>query len=35
VLLQLNKYKRDRWYVIPFQSKGKDVTDSKNIVRLQ
>jgi len=35
VLLQLGKYKRDRWYVIPFQSKGKDVTDSKNIVRLQ
>ncbi|HSV96194.1 MAG TPA: AsmA-like C-terminal region-containing protein [Spirochaetota bacterium] len=35
VLLQLNKYKRDRWFVIPFQSKGKDVSDSKNIIRLQ
>ncbi len=35
VLLQLSKYKRDRWYVIPFQSKGKDVSDSKNITRLQ
>ncbi len=35
VLFQLSKYKRDRWYVIPFQSKGKDVSDSKNIVRLQ
>ncbi|MGV7928443.1 MAG: AsmA-like C-terminal region-containing protein [Spirochaetota bacterium] len=35
VLLQLSKYKRDRWYVIPFQSRGKDVSDSKNITRLQ
>ncbi len=35
VLFQLSKYKRDRWYVIPFQSRGKDVSDSKNIVRLQ
>ncbi len=34
VFLQLNKYKRDRWYVIPFQARGMDIVSSKNIVRL-
>ncbi len=34
IFLQLNKYKRDRWYLLPFQAKGKDVTDSRNIKKL-
>lgn len=34
VFIQLGKYKRDRWYVIPFRARGKDITDSKNITRL-
>jgi hypothetical protein len=34
VFLQLSKYKKDRWYVIPFRSRGKDITDSKNLKRL-
>ena len=33
--LQLNKYKRGGWYSIPFQIKGKDITESKNITRLR
>jgi hypothetical protein len=33
-LLQINKYKKGNWYVIPFQAKGKDITDSKNIKKL-
>jgi len=34
-LLQLNKYKQGRWYVIPFEAKGKDITEGKNIKRLR
>lgn len=34
IFLQLNKYKRGRWYLLPFQAKGKDVTDSRNIKKL-
>ncbi len=34
VFIQLSRYKRDRWYVIPFRDRGKDITDSKNITRL-
>ncbi len=34
VYLQLGKYKKGRWYVIPFVSRGKDVTDSKNLTRI-
>ncbi|HDP79313.1 MAG TPA: AsmA family protein [Spirochaetes bacterium] len=34
VFLQLGKYKKGRWYIIPFESRGNDITDSKNIKRL-
>lgn len=34
-LLQLNQYKQGRWYVIPFEAKGKDITEGKNIKRLR
>lgn len=34
VLLQLNKYKRNKWYVIPFELKGKDLSDTKNLKML-
>lgn len=34
IFLQLNKYKRDNWYLLPFQAKGKDITDGRNIKKL-
>lgn len=34
IFLQLNKYKRDHWYLLPFQAKGKDITDGRNIKKL-
>jgi len=34
-LLQLTQYKQGRWYVIPFEAKGKDITKGKNIKRLR
>jgi uncharacterized protein involved in outer membrane biogenesis len=32
--LQLAKYKKGGWYSIPFEVRGKDITDSKNMRRL-
>lgn len=34
-LLQLSQYKQGRWYVIPFEAKGKDISKGKNIKRLR
>jgi hypothetical protein len=32
--IQLAKYKKGGWYSIPFEVRGKDITDSKNMRRL-
>lgn len=34
-LLQLSKYKKGRWYIIPFRAQGKDIFDGKNIKQVQ
>ncbi|HOJ30017.1 MAG TPA: AsmA-like C-terminal region-containing protein [Spirochaetota bacterium] len=34
-LLQLAKYKKGRWYIIPFRAQGKDIFEGKNIKQVQ
>ncbi len=34
-LLQLAKYKKGRWYIIPFRAQGKDIFDGKNIKQVR
>ena len=34
-LLQLAKYKKGRWYIIPFTAQGKDIFEGKNIKQVQ
>lgn len=34
-LLQLAKYKKGRWYIIPFKAKGTDILNGKNIKQVQ
>ncbi len=34
-LLQLSKYKKGRWYIIPFRAQGKDIFEGKNIKQVQ
>ncbi|MCX8123862.1 MAG: AsmA-like C-terminal region-containing protein [Spirochaetes bacterium] len=34
-LLQLAKYKKGRWYIIPFKAEGKNIFDGKNIKQVQ
>ncbi|MEJ5362712.1 MAG: AsmA-like C-terminal region-containing protein [Spirochaetota bacterium] len=34
-LLQLAKYKKGRWYIIPFRAQGKNIFEGKNIKQVQ
>jgi len=31
----LAKYKKGRWYIIPFEAKGTDILNGKNIKQVQ